>query len=114
MARGREPKTGQWPVMKLLWTRLARDDRLAILNYIADDNPRAALAMDDLIAEKAARLIDHPALGRAGRVEGTRELPVHRNYLLIYDVADEQVRILRILHGARQWPPMGKREEDEE
>jgi len=35
----------------------------------------------------------------------TRELVVHKNYILIYDTTVELVRILRVLHAARQWPP---------
>lgn len=91
--------------MKLVWTRLAEKDRKAIREYIAQDNPVAGLAVDELISEKAARLSDHPALGRPGRVSGTRELVVHPNYILIYDTNGEMVRILRVLHAARQWPP---------
>ncbi|PZO89796.1 MAG: type II toxin-antitoxin system mRNA interferase toxin, RelE/StbE family, partial [Acinetobacter johnsonii] len=72
--------------------------------YIAADNPTAALALDELISEKAARLADDPGLGRTGRIPGTRELVAHRNYVLVYDMADDQVRVLRVLHAARQWP----------
>ena len=92
--------------MRLIWTRPARDDRRAIREYIAADNPRAALALDELIAEKARRLVRHPQLGRPGRVENTRELVAHRNYILVYDVAGDLVRVLRVLHAARQWPSM--------
>lgn len=91
--------------MKLVWTRRAREDRKTIREYIAADNPNAALDLDELLSEKAARLVDHPGLGRPGRVQGTRELVVHRNYILIYDVASDAVRVLRVLHAARQWPP---------
>lgn len=73
--------------------------------YIAVDSPSAALDFDERLSEKAARLINHPGLGRPGRVQGTRELVVHRNYILIYDVADDLVRVLRVLHAARMWPP---------
>ncbi|WP_143891462.1 type II toxin-antitoxin system RelE/ParE family toxin [Tepidimonas alkaliphilus] len=66
------------------------------------DNPAAALAIDELLAEKAARLLDHPRLGRPGRVAGTRELVAHLNYILIYAIAGEQVRVLRVLRAARQ------------
>ncbi|MBB3190428.1 type II toxin-antitoxin system RelE/ParE family toxin [Halomonas cerina] len=90
--------------MKLVWTRLASLDRKAIREYIAQDNPAAALALDELISEKAERLADHPDLGRPGRVAGTRELVAHRNYILVYDVAGDAVRVLRVLHAARQWP----------
>lgn len=93
--------------MKLFWTPEAIDDRRSIYAYIEADNPSAALALDELFSEKANRLIDHPGLGRIGRVAGTRELVAHQNYILIYDtIADDQVRILRVLHAQLQWPPV--------
>ncbi|ATE60085.1 type II toxin-antitoxin system RelE/ParE family toxin [Thauera sinica] len=91
--------------MKLVWTRPAQEDRKAIRKYIAVDNPSAALDLDELLSASAARLIDHPGLGRPGRVQGTRELVAHRNYILIYDVSGDLVRVLRVLHAARMWPP---------
>jgi toxin ParE1/3/4 len=91
--------------VKLVWTRPAREDRKAIREYIAADNPSAALDLDELLSEKAARLVDHPGLGRPGRVQGTRELVAHKNYILIYDLAGDLVRVLRLLHVARQWLP---------
>ncbi len=90
--------------MRLFWTTEAIDDRRSIYDNIEADNPSAALALDELFSEKANRLIDHPGLGRIGRVAGTRELVAHQNYILIYDTANNQVRILRVLHAARQWP----------
>ncbi len=91
--------------MILSWTPEALDDRRAIYEYIEIDNPGAALALDELFSEKANRLADHPGLGRPGRVAGTRELVAHQNYILIYDTANGMVRVLRVLHTARQWPP---------
>ena len=89
--------------MKLYWTLEAIADRDAIFDYIETDNPAAALALDELFSEKAERLADHPKLGRPGRVDGTRELVVHENYILVYDIAGDLVRILRVLHAARRW-----------
>lgn len=86
--------------MTLVWTQPARLDRQSIREYIAQDNPAAAIALDELISEKALRLVDNPTLGRPGRVAGTRELVVHRHYILVYDLTDETVRILRVLHTA--------------
>lgn len=92
-------------MMRLFWTPEAVKDRTDIYDYIEADNPAAALALDELFSEKANRLVDHPGLGRVGRVVGTRELVAHRNYILIYDVAGDLVRVLRVLHAARRWPP---------
>ena len=89
---------------ELFWTPEAIQDRDVIYDYIEADNPAAALALDELLAEKAGRLVDHPGLGRLGRVAGTRELVAHQNHILAYDVADDLVRVLRVLHAAGQWP----------
>ena len=77
-------------MMELFWTPEATQDREEIYDYIEADNPAAALALDELFAEKADRLVDHPCLGRPGRVTGTRELVAHQNYILVYDVCCTQ------------------------
>ena len=108
MASGNTWKDGRSVVLKQVWTRLAAQDRRDIRAYIARDNLVAALALDELISEKAALLTEYPALGRPGRVTGTREFVVHPNYILVYDVADDLVRILRVLHASRLWPQGGQ------
>lgn len=80
--------------MDLFWTPEATQDRDEIYDYIEADNPAAALALDELFAEKAGRLLDHPGLGRSGRIASTRELVAHRNYILVYDVTGDLVRVL--------------------
>ena len=62
-------------MMELFWTPEATQDRDEIYDYIEADNPAAALALDELFAEKASRLVDHPGLGRPGRITGTRLAP---------------------------------------
>lgn len=57
-------------MMELFWTPEATQDRDEIYNYIEADNPAAALALDELFAEKAGRLVDHPGLGQAGAPAG--------------------------------------------
>ncbi|WP_367347253.1 type II toxin-antitoxin system RelE/ParE family toxin [Stenotrophomonas bentonitica] len=92
-------------MMMLFWTPEAAEDRIEIFEYTEAGNPAAALALDELFSEKADRLIDHPELGRMGRVVGTRELVAHQNYVLVYDLSGNAIRILRVLHAARHWPP---------
>jgi len=91
--------------MELHWTTRAMNERDDIYAYIAQDNPNAAARLDDLLEHRADSLLDHPLSGRPGRLPGTRELLAHRHYLLIYDVNHTHIRILRVLHTARQWPP---------
>jgi toxin ParE1/3/4 len=94
--------------VKLVWTHQAAADRREIREYIAQTNPAAALALDELFSKKAGHLADHPGLGRPGRVDGTRELIAHQNYILVYDLAGDLVRVLRVLHAARHWPPISE------
>lgn len=80
-------------------------DRDEIFDYIAVDNPLAALTVDERIEAATLRLIDHPQSGRPGRVAGTRELVVQRApYILAYRIEGDTVRVLRVLHGAQLWP----------
>ena len=92
--------------MELFWTLEAIEDRDNIYDHIEADKPAAALDLDESFEEKASLLVAHPDLGRLGSITGTRELVVHRNYILIYDVVGDLVRVLNVVHAARQWPPM--------
>ena len=88
----------------LEWRGAARRDLLSIVDFISDDNPDAALKLLDDIESKAEQLLQHPRLYKAGRVVGTREMLVRRNYVVIYEENDECVTILRVLHSAQLWP----------
>ena len=88
----------------LEWKTLAVADLMAIVNYISDDNPKAAQALKEDIETKVSRLRDNPRLYRIGRVEGTREMVVHSNYLVVYAEDPNTVTILRVLHAAQRWP----------
>lgn len=74
------------------------------MDHIAQDNPLAALELDELFEQKADQLVEHPDLYRAGRKRGTREMVVHPNYLVIYRVQGDIVEILRVKHAAQKWP----------
>lgn len=92
------------PVSDPEWGSRARADLLAILEYVADENPAAARRLLDEIRAKAETLRSYPKRFRAGRVKGTREM-VLGSYLVIYAESSTGVKILRVLHGAQQWPP---------
>lgn len=89
---------------RLEWREAARADLLAIVDYISDDNVDAAMTLLDDIEAKAAQLVDNPKLYQVGRVEGTREMMVRKNYIVVYAEDTGGVTILRVLHAAQMWP----------
>ncbi|WP_262259634.1 type II toxin-antitoxin system RelE/ParE family toxin [Serratia liquefaciens] len=90
--------------MKLKWTDPAIADRMAIYDYLASKNPIAAAEIDALISAAASQLSRNPSSGRVGRVSGTREWVIHHFYLLIYEVKNDLLIILAVVHSRRQWP----------
>jgi toxin ParE1/3/4 len=92
--------------VKLIWTPEAEADRDQIWLHIAADNISAAIKMDALFSEAAATLADHPQLGKAGKIAGTRELFPHESYRLIYEIYQDAIWILALVHAARLWPPI--------
>jgi addiction module RelE/StbE family toxin len=88
----------------LNWRETARADLLAIVGYIADDNPDAAQALKDEIEARVAELARFPQMYKQGRVAGTREMVVRPNYIVVYAEDAATVSILRVLHAAQQWP----------
>ena len=90
---------------KIRWLRLALADLDELMVYISKDNPKAATKVAGKIWETTRRLSNHPAMGKPGRVPGTREMIVTgTSYIVPYRVVANEVQILRILHGARKWP----------
>lgn len=92
--------------MRVIWTPEAEQDRADIWDYIAADNPRAAVRIDELFSNAATRLAEHPKLGRPGQIVGTRELIPHESYRLVYEIEQETVWLLALVHTAREWPPV--------
>ncbi|MDP6705848.1 MAG: type II toxin-antitoxin system RelE/ParE family toxin [Alphaproteobacteria bacterium] len=91
--------------MSVVWTPEARNDLAAIRAHIESQDIGAAQRVVQRIVSATDRLVDHPAIGRSGRVGGTRELVVLPTpYVVAYRVLDGQVEIIRVLHSARRWP----------
>jgi toxin ParE1/3/4 len=91
--------------MRLFWTPKARRDLNGIIDYILQENPRAALRVANRIEQLASMLLAHPGMGRPGRVETTRELVLSDlPYILPYIVEGETITILGVLHTAMRWP----------
>jgi len=91
--------------VRIEWLPEAARNLTAQIAWIAERDPWAAIDVGDAVHDAVARLADHPAIGRPGRVAGTRELViVGTPYVVIYRIERTAVLVLRILHGAQPWP----------
>jgi toxin ParE1/3/4 len=91
--------------VKLRWTLPAVDHLREIFEYMAADNPGAAVRTVERIRNAIRQTARMPNAGRLGRVGGTREVVVPGTaYLVAYRVLDDAIHVLAVLHGARKWP----------
>lgn len=91
--------------MAVEWHRLAITDLAEIVAYIAHDNLEAAYRVHDEVLRQTDMLAIYGEMGRAGRLSGTRELVIAGTpYVAAYRIEGGTVTVLRLLHGARQWP----------
>ena len=91
--------------MKIVWTPRAQRNLRDAARYLTQFNPHAALAMVRTIRAAPRQLLHHPASGRPGRLEGTREFVITgTSYILPYRVHRDAIEILAVIHTSRQWP----------
>jgi toxin ParE1/3/4 len=92
-------------VTDVIWTPPAEAELEAIAEYIAKDNPAAAVRVARTVRESAALLVDFPNRGRHGRIGNTRELPVLRTrYIISYRVTGDTVWVVSVFDSAREDP----------
>jgi len=91
--------------MRVRWTTPAQEQLVSAYEYIAEENRAAAVRSADQIWESTQLLARHPMAVREGRVAGTRELVISGTpFLVAYRIEKNEVRILAVLHAAREWP----------
>ena len=84
---------------EVVWTRRSLADLARIARYVAGFNPIAARRLVQRLSLAGDELASFPHRGRPAGAY--RELTVVRPYVLVYRVAGDQVRILRVWHGAQ-------------
>jgi len=92
--------------VKILWTEPAGKDLDHIEDFIKEDNPVAAVnVVLSIIDAVDILLFEHSHIGKTGRVDGTREwvVPAYPSYIIVYRVNEDNLEIIRILHGAQKW-----------
>lgn len=88
--------------MIVAWTPEAVGDVAAIHRYVSRFNPSAAANMARSLCEAGGSLSAFPERGRAGLIEGTRELVVLETYVVVYRIRAETVEIVRVWHAAQR------------
>jgi len=95
------------------FTPEAADDLSEIWSFIARENLQAADRVETAVFEACDLLAGSPLAGQARK--DLTSLPVrfwvvhpYPNYLVVYDPEAKPVRIIRILHGARDLPSVLK------
>ena len=83
----------------------AEADLIEIWLHIADENSPAADRLLRQIDEACSMLAAHPRGGKSREdlAPGVRFYPVG-NYLIFYTLHDDGITVVRVLHGARDYP----------
>jgi len=91
--------------MQLRWTEEAANDLERIADYPLLHAPDRASELLRRVYDAPAALLTFPNRGRPGNRTDTRELVLAPlPYVVVYTVRDDVVFVVRILHGAQQWP----------
>jgi len=91
--------------MRVRWTRKALVNLDDAIEYIAGDDPTASRNVAQKIWDSSQMLALQPAIGRPGRVSGTRELLISGlPYILSYIQKGDAIYILRLIHSSMIWP----------
>jgi toxin ParE1/3/4 len=94
----------------ILRTPQADADLTEIWSYIARDNPAAADKLIRQIDAAFQLIAENPEIGiRQDEIRpGLYCKPVRRWYLIFYEIGDDAVHVLRVLHGARNYEELFK------
>jgi toxin ParE1/3/4 len=98
-----------------LFTPQAWQDALDIAHYIETDNPEAAARFLNALEGTCTQLAALPGMGsvrtfHAKALKGARMLPItgFENYLIFYSATRQSIKVIRVLHAARDFPTIFK------
>lgn len=91
--------------MEVRFSESSLEDLHSIREYICANNEEAAKKVVAHILEQVETILaNNPAIGRAGRILRTREFVISNYpYILPYQVRENTIYILRVLHTSRKW-----------
>ncbi|MCK8780494.1 type II toxin-antitoxin system RelE/ParE family toxin [Rhizobium sp. NTR19] len=97
--------------MRIVFTRRYLQELSTIGDYTTSHDARAAARVVNAIHSRTTRALSaNPFMGRSGKIKGAREFVVTGTpYIVAYRVTEEQVEVLFVQHGAREWPDEAQR-----
>jgi toxin ParE1/3/4 len=101
---------------KLIWTEPALSDLQAIFDYISKDSEYYASVFIGEIIKSAEKLTDFPEIGRIVpeyQQNDIREILV-QSYRVIYQLEQNQILILTVIHGRRELTKLMELDEEEQ
>jgi toxin ParE1/3/4 len=91
-------------MLPIVWSEAALNDLNGIVAFIAPHSFDAAMQLQDRIEDSVKPTANYPYLFRAGRVEGTREIVAHPNYVVVYRVLVDMILVTSVLHARQEYP----------
>jgi addiction module RelE/StbE family toxin len=94
----------------VIWSMPARNDLKQIYDYIAKDSRYYATNVVENVVSKAENLDEFPEIGRVVPEisdKNVRELIIY-SYRLIYELVSDDVQILAIIHGKRDFSSLDR------
>jgi len=83
------------------WRKAAAEDLAEIVDYIACDNPVAAIRLLEEILARVESLTRHPKLGGICPYYPKARQITCGNYIIYYTVSSREILIRAVVHGAR-------------
>ncbi|MDJ1180220.1 type II toxin-antitoxin system RelE/ParE family toxin [Roseofilum sp. BLCC_M91] len=92
----------------------ASRDLNEIIDYFAQLNIEVGERFIAAFQKKCKNLMNFPQLGRSyGEIrEGLRGIPLN-GYIILYQITDDTLEILRVVHGSRNLNPLFEPDEEE-
>lgn len=91
--------------MQIKWLRKALLNLEDAHDFLAKENPVVAQEFIQETYRLTGLLATQPAMGRSGRVAGTRELVIQKYpFIIPYRVQGNEVQILRVFHTRLRLP----------
>ncbi|HEV3025150.1 MAG TPA: type II toxin-antitoxin system RelE/ParE family toxin [Pirellulales bacterium] len=88
---------------------LARADLVESAQYLGKDNPDVGERFRAVVARLSEQIVANPTLGQVVEAPTgpnqirVRSVPGFRNYLVLYQITEDVIDVVRVLHAARDW-----------